>query len=247
MPPASNVLLPLYIYPLPGAWEQLYRALSTYPNLSFTVILNPRNGPGASVFPDPNYSREIPKLNAQPNITTVGYVRTNYCRRSIKEVCQDVKRYAGWSTIPGLGVRGVFFDETPNLFSSEVAEYLEEVNRCVKGSEGMLGERLVIHNPGTVPDAGFATSGPDATTVVEESFAQYKSAIVQERLSSLLPYGWSRCCYIVHSVPREEIRELVMELRERGRYLFVTESNEDFYVKFGESWVDFVEAMQVQR
>lgn len=83
------------------------------------------------------------------------------------------------------------------------------------------------------------------TAVVEESYRKFKSVELQERLFSLLRYDRSRCCYIVHSVPRNEIKQLVLELRHRGQYLFVTELRERYYEKFGSSWDDFVEAMQM--
>jgi hypothetical protein len=103
----------------------------------------------------------------------------------------------------------------------------------------------VIHNPGTPPDAGLASPGPDITTVVEESYAQYRSATLQERLASILPYERARCSYMVHSVPRGQIGRLVAELRHRGEYLFVTELCEDYYVRFGASWEEFCGAMDV--
>ena len=103
----------------------------------------------------------------------------------------------------------------------------------------------MIHNPGTVPDAGFANPGPDVTAVLEEGYAQYQLATVQERLSTL-HYDRSRCAYIVHSVPCDEVKRLVHELRHRGEYLFVTDLRENYYVRFGSSWSDFTEAMQLE-
>ena len=83
------------------------------------------------------------------------------------------------------------------------------------------------------------------TAVVEESYSAFKSVELQKRLSSLLRYDRSRCCYIVHSVPRDRIQELVLELRHRGQFLFVTELGEDCYVRFAPGWDEFVEAMQI--
>lgn len=113
--------------------------------------MNPHNGPGGAPFslPDEHYAREIPKLNARPNVCTVGYVRIDYCKRNKDEVFQDVATYAGWSRAndPGtgvtLGLHGIFFDETPNLYSKNVASYLDSANAQVKRSEGILGDRLV--------------------------------------------------------------------------------------------------------
>jgi hypothetical protein len=48
---------------------------------------------------------------------------------------------------------------------------------------------------------------------------------------------------MVHSVPGDDVKPLVKDLRERGEYIFVTDNCEDYYVKFGQYWTDFVEAM----
>jgi hypothetical protein len=80
---------------------------------------------------------------------------------------------------------------------------------------------------------------------VEESYAQYQSAALQEQLS-YLHYDRSRCGYIVHSVPGDEVKRLVHDLRLRGEYLFVTDLCENYYIRFGSSWSDFIEAMQME-
>jgi hypothetical protein len=79
----------------------------------------------------------------------VGYVRINYCKRDLGEVCKDVARYSGWSedcSKPGLAVHGIFFDETPNHYSPNVAEFLDSVTQYVKDMSGILGDR-VVSNP----------------------------------------------------------------------------------------------------
>ncbi|CAG8959326.1 hypothetical protein HYFRA_00013096 [Hymenoscyphus fraxineus] len=256
-PPPSAVLIPLYIYPLPHAWTPLYEAISTYPNVTFVVIINPHNGPGASSQPDAAYSRELGKLSVFANVRLVGYVRVNYCERNLAEVHEDINKYAGWSKTAirsssptpsdsaqmSVAVHGIFVDETPNSYTEERAMYLENVTSLVKKTPGILGDRVVIHNPGTVPDIELAESGPDITTVVEESWSSYQSEALQERLSSLLRYDRNQCSFMVHSVPVEEVSPLVQGLRHRGAYLFVTDLREDYYCRFGKSWGDFVKAM----
>ncbi|CAG8972121.1 hypothetical protein HYALB_00008126 [Hymenoscyphus albidus] len=256
-PPPSAVLIPLYIYPLPHAWTPLYEAISTYPNVTFVVIINPHNGPGASSQPDAAYSRELGKLSVLANVRLVGYVRVNYCERNLAEVLEDINKYAGWSKTAirsssptpsdsaqmSVAVHGIFVDETPNSYTEERAMYLENVTSLVKKTPGILGDCVVIHNPGTVPDIELAESGPDITTVVEESWSNYQSEALQERMSSLLRYDRNQCSFMVHSVPVEEVSRLVQELRHRGAYLFVTDLREDYYCRFGKSWGDFVKAM----
>src|SRR6266536_194297 len=59
----AHILLPLYIYPEPSAWDPLYASLAAYPNTTFSIIVNPGSGPGASQYPDSNYISCITKLH----------------------------------------------------------------------------------------------------------------------------------------------------------------------------------------
>lgn len=90
--------------------------------------------------------REILRLNAQPNVRTLGYVRTTYCRRPISDVFADIETYSGWpkdTPHASLGVHGIFFDETPNLFSEEVKTYLDDITKRVKESPGISDGKIV--------------------------------------------------------------------------------------------------------
>jgi hypothetical protein len=110
------------------------------------VILNPNSGPGDIAVANKDYTREIPKLNAYANVVTVGYIRIDYCRRPLSEVCAEIDTYAGWATEyekTGLGVEGILLDETPNHYTAERAEYLDAVRQHIKGTPSIRGERLV--------------------------------------------------------------------------------------------------------
>ena len=134
--PDSAILVPLYIYPFPGAWEPLYTAIEANPRTQFLVIVNPGNGPGPAPLPDANYCREIPKLKSHSNVAVFGYVHVNWARRRLDEVCKDVEIYAAWPVQQQqqqqghldtqqpphqdqdvsdgrLAIDGIFVDETP--------------------------------------------------------------------------------------------------------------------------------------
>lgn len=116
------------------------------PTLGFLVIVNPNSGPGDIPSPDANYAREVARLNAYPNVYTIGYIRVDYCHRPLHEVCAEIARYAAWSEqyeTTRLGVRGIFVDETPNHHSPERAEYLSALTRHIKDSPGILSDRFV--------------------------------------------------------------------------------------------------------
>lgn len=113
------------------------------------IIVNPISGPGGPPWwPNKDYVREIPRLNAEPNVTTIGYIRVDYCRRPLEEVFGDIKTYADRSVDPdfeGLGMEGIFVDETPNHAKPEFKEYLDAVDQYIKNVDGILGSRIVCN------------------------------------------------------------------------------------------------------
>jgi hypothetical protein len=124
--------------------------ISAHPQVKFLVVVNPNSGPGGIPLPSHDYVREVPKLNAYPNVVTVGYVLIDYCKRPMNETIQDIDSYAGWaeaSKNPGLYVEGILLDETPNHYSAERAEYLEALRQHIKSTSGFKDDRLVSHIP----------------------------------------------------------------------------------------------------
>lgn len=148
-PPRAKVIVPLYIWPCSSAdWQPLYDAIADHPAIDFLVIANPNSGPGDQTLPGHDYEREVPKLNAAPNVCTIGYVRIDYCRKPLHDVCEEIDRFAGWVTEhgsekPGLAVHGIYLDETPNHYSAGRALYLEALHKHIKSRNGIQGQRLV--------------------------------------------------------------------------------------------------------
>jgi hypothetical protein len=121
--------------------------LEAHPHLSFTVIVNPNSGPGTSQYPDDQYSTELQKLNAYPNVETVGYVRTGYATRNITTVVSEVSTYAGWATkSSALAMHGIFFDESPHEYSADAVQYMRSINQSVKNATGLQGIKTVKSN-----------------------------------------------------------------------------------------------------
>jgi hypothetical protein len=110
------------------------------------VVVNPNSGPGGSPLPSHDYVREVPKLNVNTNVYTVGYVRIHYCDKPLSDVYEEIDTYAGWAKdyeSSGLGVKGILLDETPNHYSADRAKYLDAVHQHIKATVGILGDRLV--------------------------------------------------------------------------------------------------------
>ncbi|KPI45888.1 uncharacterized protein AB675_359 [Cyphellophora attinorum] len=163
--PSSAILVPLYIYPLLGAWNPLYEVIEANPTTQFQVVINPHNGPGATPLPDSNYCREIPKLRSHPNVVVYGYVNVVWATRDLDEVCKDVEIYAAWPqhwhhhhhdqmnlqtqhdtkqapqhqdqnvSVP-IGIDGVFVDETPIDAGDHEKKFLGTLKTLVESHFG---------------------------------------------------------------------------------------------------------------
>ncbi|RKF53105.1 spherulin domain protein [Golovinomyces cichoracearum] len=190
---SKTIIVPLYIYPFPKAWDPLYEAIRNYESLNFIVVLNPENGPGRQnhshnhygdgekIFsiPDSNYIREIPKLNSFANVQTVGYVSTNWAKRDLELVLGDVTIYSNWSkkhrneSIPDLGVRGIFLDETPGCYTDTGAKFFKQIALFIRSEEIFGPNSLIIHNPGLIPDSRYMKYC-DISVIFEESYSEYQ-------------------------------------------------------------------------
>lgn len=108
------------------------------------MIINPNSGPGATEFPDVDYTAAVEKLSTYGNALMVGYVRTGYATRNISTVIAEVDTYASWSSnSSALTMHGIFFDEAPYNYSEQAVDFMHTVNQVVKNSTGLHGPKLV--------------------------------------------------------------------------------------------------------
>lgn len=242
----SSILLPLYIYPVPGAWDPLFKVLDAHPSLNFTIIINPADGPGSSASPSDDYLTEVQNLTKFDNVKTIGYVRTHWATRNLTEVLNEVAIYSAWSEINSttdrrnpMGMHGIFFDETPSEFSQEAAKYLTTINQAVKNAPGLLSGKTTVHNPGTIPDPYLNDASTDITVSFESDLQDYND--IPAKLASL-PLERSRYSFMVNSAPSSHgsLRKLVESMSMHSEHLFATDLSEDYYETFGSNWNDFV-------
>ncbi|KAI0968271.1 Spherulation-specific family 4-domain-containing protein [Xylaria arbuscula] len=182
---ATGIILPLYVYPSAtygdGAanWEPAFDAIAASPNTQWLVVVNPASGPGATLAPgndDANYITGVTKLNAQTNVQTVGYVRTNYGKSSTDELQANITAWAGWSSsTDDIGVTGIFFDES----SADAFDYLSSAITFARNAFASQ-QITTICNFGVAVDASLY----DICDVV----VAFESALNSATDSSLPPY-----------------------------------------------------------
>ncbi len=110
------------------------------------MVVNPASGPGEGAGPDANYTREIPRLNSFGNVQAVGYVSTSWTNRDISLALRDIAKYSAWSenaTVKGLGLKGIFLDETPASYNDASAQFLESLTTAIKSETGFGPDPLV--------------------------------------------------------------------------------------------------------
>jgi hypothetical protein len=181
------------------------------------------------------------RLNSYANVKTVGYVRTGYAGRNLTDVIADVSIYGGWaSKSESLAMHGIFCDESPHEFSEVAVEYMRTLNQAIKTTKGLRGDRMTIHNPGTVPDPMFDDPNTDVTVVFEENYNLWdvrQSQIGDQRSSNAL---------MLHSVPamtEDDLQDFVHMLASKAQYLFLTSNTVDYYESFANDWANFTEAV----
>ncbi|PQE31028.1 cell surface spherulin 4 protein [Rutstroemia sp. NJR-2017a WRK4] len=186
-----------------------------------------------------------------PEIYGIGYVSTAYATRQYSAVLEDVLIYAKWRLDGNeLGIRGIFFDETPNQWSSANASYLRSINSLVKSSSGFGVERLVIHNPGTIPHWRLMRGPclPDIAVVFEASHQTYFEAGCEEALTKLDVVPERLAC-IMHSVPHSlmtassDVGSQIKQLAPLVGTVFITSQSSDLYTSLGAHWDQFIQAV----
>ncbi|KAL4882771.1 cell surface spherulin 4-like protein [Aspergillus karnatakaensis] len=249
MGPPAKVFVPLYVYPAPGAWDPLMNVISAHPDVNFTIVVNPGNGPGPNPLPDGNYTREVPKLAAHGNVRLLGYVHTTYARRNISLVRRDIETYAAWPTTgadPNLAVRGIFFDETPQRYDAADFAYLEELASLVRTTPGLGPDNFVFHNPGVVPDSRYLSLA-DSTVVFEATYDTFQQRNGAKLFEAIPDSNRRQLCAVIHSVPDRvegsELRGFVRDVRRVAEEIFITHLSTDYYADFGGKWDEFVGLM----
>ncbi|KAF2666836.1 hypothetical protein BT63DRAFT_427252 [Microthyrium microscopicum] len=242
--PRSGMLIPLYMYPVPGAWDPLYTAIQTHPSVDFIVVINPASGPGAGALPDSNFAREIMRMNSYPNVRTIGYVAANYGRKAAAEAFAEIGKYTGWSqSNPQLAMQGIFLDESPQLADSPNRTFLEQIRTNVKSNKALSGGLLVM-NPGMIPDNQILQTA-DRTVVFEERYQTYVNLQAAKQLAALPDRNALVC--LMHSIPADmdkvQIKAIVNELRELAGSIFLTDLSDLYYQQFSPRFQDFVDAM----
>jgi len=253
------ILVPLYIYPLPGAWDPLFQAAKAYPNVTFQAVINPDTGPGGGNCPDASYINATSHLNAIPNIKTLAYVHTAArfdcgpshdwicpCTQPLSALRTNITKYQNWNvrgkcTTSDVHIDGIFFDEAPSDASN--ATYMRNATAFAKST--LTRGTTVLFNSGQAVDKTY-WSIADYINVFEDTMAVYDSADIGA-LDGQGVYH-AQTTMIIHdytsdaSVLQRDVKTILSSRHDAMAGLYVTDLS--IYSKFPTNWLQLVGDMQ---
>ncbi|GFG08099.1 spherulin-4 [Aspergillus udagawae] len=237
----GNIMIPWYLYPAEGAWTPMEELINSNPDVQFTIIINPDNGPGSTPLADENFLAAVPRLTAYSNALVIGYVRTGKGTRDIAEVKQEINTYAGWPSASGnssFAVHGIFLDEAPSEYDAAAVTYYKQLATFIRGSKGLGPNNHVVTNPGTVPDTAYL-SIPDATVIFESPYSEFVRALSSDQFQGIKGQDTSRFASMVYDVPDTvNLSTLLSQLRAISSQTYL--SNLNTYQAFDSIWTKVV-------
>ncbi|RAL07903.1 spherulation-specific family 4 protein [Aspergillus homomorphus CBS 101889] len=199
----AKVIIPFYIYPDPGKWTPLLNLITTFPDVHFTVIINPSSGPGTSTLPDAAFLSAVPTLTQHSNVLAIGYVPTQKGTRALADVERDINTYANWPTAANnasFAVHGIFLDEAPNAYSAELVSYYSTLASLIRSKTGLGPENYVVTNPGIPPDQAYLPLA-DSTVVFESPYTSFQDAIKADTFRAINGTSHSTLASMVYGIP----------------------------------------------
>ena len=253
------ILLPLYIYPLPGAWDPLFTAAKANPDVTFQAVINPWTGPGAGDCPDASYINATSYLNSIPNIKTLGYVHTaaqwdcgpdadwiRPCTQPLSALEANITKYQNWPTsdcstnnADDVHIDGIFFDEAPDY--ANCTSYMSNITAFAKKTL-THGGNTVLFNAGVQVDAAY-WSIADYINVFENTEAVYDTADIgaldgdgsYHSQSTMILYDYTDGSNIL----QRDVNTILNQQKDAMAGLYIT--NSDVYSSFGNNWNAFVD------
>lgn len=188
----TNILIPLYVYPVPGAWDRLYEAIKKCPSLEFQIVLNPSSGPGSSsVGFDSNWINATSIINSYHNTRTFGYVHLLGGDEPIQDIEANVTQWASWNSYShaNLSIHGIFFDETPD----NDTVYMQNLTDFAHAKLGSSSQ--IIFNPGKVVYDDLYFTMADHVIVSEVQASTYTTSVPSQNVA---PQYASRASILVY-------------------------------------------------
>jgi len=205
------MLVPAYIYPAGDGRKEWQRLIDAASKVEIVAIANPNSGPGFERNLD--YAAIFTEAS-EHGITLVGYVSTEYAKRPIQVVKNDID---AWIQLYPR-IRGFFFDQQSR--EGHDAAHYAELRAYV---EGKLPHPLVITNPGIPCDEAYLAQAVANVTCVFVNFVGFDQF---ELPAPLKVYEASRYAALPYNIADVEVMRTVVKdaIIKRIGYLYVSDA-----------------------
>lgn len=226
----QSVAFPMYEYPTIGnLWSDVYAAGPQVP----WIIVNPANGPGASV--DPTYTTY---LNNKPSSQrAIGYVHIDYSTRPIADVLEDIDEW--YVKYPQIS--GIFVDLLKNGGAVDDRCYAATVYNYIKSRHP---NDLVVMNPGTNIEFSYERYG-DIFMNAENTYANYVNwTPLTDGFENSAQYA-NRFMHIVHTTSSGQWADALSRTRANnaGWVLITDEDMPNPYMATPSYWLSFLSSV----
>lgn len=194
-----KIIVPAYFYPGP-IWDTL---LASDLSVISDVIINPNSGPGGAV--DLEYAKLCVRLRKK-GVGILGYVSTQWARRSWADVMADVAEYRHL-----YGIQNIFLDEAAT--SQFHLNFYRELYEKIQGK--------VVLNHGTIPDERYFAVG-DVLVIFESDRAKHAA----ETFPSWLKNHQAKTCQIVTGCGAREMKKVLAKVSRDSAYGYITDDVE---------------------
>lgn len=240
-----EILLPLYIYPNwydrdKYIWQQVALAAKKVP---IVAIVNPNNGPG-NAPPNIDYQHGIKDLH-QAGVKIVGYVPTNYARRELSAVRNDIDLY-----IKYFHVDGIFVDEAASTLDK--LNYYQQIYQQVKSRSPRY---QVILNPGTNIAESYIRQPVADILVVFENYQKVWSNY--QPPDYIKKYSAKHFAALVHTTANSQLMTATIDRAAKNRfgYIYITNDSTDTanqnpwdsLPSYWQAQVDYIQQLNITR
>jgi hypothetical protein len=217
----ERITIPAYFDPPSAYYQRVEQQSVTHGGAVDSVILNPYNGPGRRY--DQGYAKEIKTLQAQ-GVKVMGYVMTDYGKRSQGSVKKHIDQWCQW-----YGVDGIFFDEASNragkvsyyktLYNYVRAKDESNASAAPSGDYSQARKNFVVLNPGTNTVEGYMPVA-DVICVFEDTYANFAS---YHHSAWQAKYSANRFWYLFHTTAEADMPAAVDAAKaQNAGHVYVT-------------------------
>lgn len=224
--------VPAYYYPNGPGREHWDRLIATAGRAPIVAIVNPNSGPGDRV--DKNFAAVL-KRARKANLDVVGYVGTQYTRKPLDRVKEEVDRYLKFYP----EIRGIHFDE--QSAEAKAVDYYAELYRYV---HRRIPDALVLTNPGTNCAAEYVSRPASDVVCLFERDRAFESFRPPAWASRFSPARF--CVQACQIDSKERMEECIRKSAQlRIGYVFITDdSGPNPYDRLPSYWEAEVDAVR---